>query len=293
MRDTLFLSDLDNCLFQSHRVNPKGVVPMTFKATGEPHCFATVAQQILFDTLKPRALCVAITARTPDQMSRTRGWNPEHRHQLALTDHGATMLYRDIESQAGWTEISAWALAYRSQAVEAAVHLEHDEDRLRVALRDLIVPEHTSAKLSMSHSFEAKVPFYLTLQIKGLTSAETEQVMASVRQQLAPLLDRLQGTYIQHQNDYTLAFWPTYVNKRKAAERLIGLLKSPIDDPVMQDERFAHAIAEMGPTIGLVLTAGDSHSDIPFMMLGDFMLTPVASPIATKALEHAEQHMSL
>lgn len=293
MRDTLFLSDLDNCLFQSHRVNPKGIVPMTFKATGEPHCFATVAQQILFETLKPRALCVAITARTPDQMARTRGWNPEHRHQLALTDHGATLLYRDIESDDGWSEIPAWAQAYRSQAVDSAVHLEHDEDQLRVALRNLVVPEHASAKLSMSHSFESKVPFYLTLQIKGLTSAEIEQVMTSVRHQLAPILEQLQGTYIQHQNDYTLAFWPTYVNKRKAAERLIGLLKASGDDPVMQDERFAQAIAEMGPAIGLVLTAGDSHSDIPFMMLGDFMLTPVASPIASKAYEHAEQHMSI
>lgn len=74
--------------------------------------------------------------------------------------------------------------------------------------------------------------------------------MQIVQLQLEPVLQTLQGTYIQHQNDYTLAFWPTYVSKEKAAQRLISALKTGIGDA-----RFDQAAHEIGE-IALILTAG-------------------------------------
>ncbi|WP_410950894.1 hypothetical protein [Pseudomonas sp. S1(2024)] len=287
MKDILFLSDLDNCLFQSLRVNSAGVHPMTFKASGEAHCFATEAQNTLFNLLKPRAFCVAVTARTPDQMQRTRGWAPEHVNQLALTDHGATLLYRNIDDSPLWTPLPAWSDTYRDAARVCEAPLEHDLDTLSAFLPELFLPAHAKAKIDLSYSFGGDVPFYITLQIKNLKAEEIAKVMQIVQLQLEPVLQTLQGTYIQHQNDYTLAFWPTYVSKEKAAQRLISALKTGIGDA-----RFDQAAHEIGE-IALILTAGDSHTDVPFMRLGDFMLTPAVSPIAEQAGQHAQRHMNI
>lgn len=287
MRDVLFLSDLDNCLFQSLRANDSGIHPMTFKASGEAHCFATDAQNTLFNLLKPRAFCVAVTARTPQQMQRTTGWAPEHANQLALTDHGATLLYRNVEDSLIWTELNAWSDAYHEAAKVCEDPLERDKDLLEKHLPQLLIPAHASAKLDLSYSFGGAVPFYLTLQIKGLKREEIGSVMDLMKIQLEPVLQRLEGNYLLHLNDYTLAFWPTYVTKEKAALRLIEALKTGIGD-----DRFDKAAAEAGP-IALKLTAGDSHSDVPFMRLGDFMLTPAVSPIAAQAYAHAQRHMTI
>lgn len=259
---------------------------MTFKASGEAHCFATQAQNTLFNLIRPRAFCVALTARTPDQMQRTRGWDPEHTHQLALTDHGATLLYRDNTKSPNWTVIPAWSSVYRDEALVCQNALEQDLQKLEQKLKDLFLPAHAKAKLDLSYSFGGEVAFYLTLQIKNLKPEETASVMQIVRIQLEPILSTLSGNYIQHQNDYTLAFWPTYVTKEKAARRLIKALGTGIGD-----ERFDKAASEIGK-INLTLTAGDSHTDVPFMRLGDFMLTPAASPIAEQAYAHAQRHMT-
>lgn len=286
MRDVLFLSDLDHCLFQSKRVNPEGAHPMTVKGDGTPHCFSTPAQAALFSMVASRAFCVAITARTVDQMSRTIGWLPEHDHQLALVNHGATLLYRpDLHSQ--WVEIEAWSEQYVAMARDAKPALEADVESLRQGLGLLRLPINSRLVVSVN-SLDADTPFYFNLQLKDAGEFGTEETMRRIRNspEMFSIVERMQQGYVHHLNDTTIGFWPAYVGKQAAAARLIAALRDGLDD-----SRFEKARSQI-PHIALTLTAGDSHSDVPFMLEGDFMLAPTKSPIAASARQHSARELN-
>lgn len=278
MRDVLFLSDLDHCLFQSKRVDPRGAHPMTIKKDGAAHCFATDAQTALLSLLAPRSIWVAVTARTPEQMARTTGWRPEHNHQLALVNHGATLLYR-TDCEGSWEEISVWGEQYIAQALSREKDLLWDVQLLRDRLAMLVTPAGSQLDLSIN-PLVGKTPLYFSLQIKKAPGLDADTVMRTLResQEFRSVISGMRLNYVHHHNDNTLGFWPSYVGKRKAVDRLLAAFKSGLND-----HRFMRACSEVGK-ISLTLTAGDSHSDVPFMSLGDFMLTPTGSPIARGAL---------
>jgi len=278
MRDVLFLSDLDHCLFQSKRVDPNGKHPMTVKVDGTPHCFASDAQATLFSMVANRAFSIAVTARTPDQMRRAIGWKPEHKHQLALVNHGATLLYREDVGQ-DWSEIRVWGEPYIDQARKAHLMLMDDVNKLNAGLRNFFhLPAGSRLELT-ANKLAGDVPFYFSLQLKDAGIHGNEDAMASIRESrtMRTIVESMGQRYVHHLNDTTIGFWPTYVGKKIAVKRLIEALKSGLDD-----ENFEKARAQL-TGIALTLTAGDSHSDLPFMLEGDFMLTPTHSPIARSA----------
>ncbi|MBD8614817.1 MULTISPECIES: hypothetical protein [Pseudomonas] len=277
MRDVLFLSDLDHCLFQSKRVEPNGKHPMTVKADGTPHCFATDAQATLFSMIANRAMCVAVTARTPDQMQRAIGWKPDHPHQLALVNHGATLLYRE-DTEYDWREIKAWSEIYVTQAREGEQALLADVDALKKGLAHLPLPVGSHMAVSVN-TLADNVPFYFNLQLKDARHYGTEETMRRIREsrEMSWIVENLEHRYVHHLNDTTMGFWPAYVGKRGAVTRLVEALRDGLDDV-----DFERARAQI-PLVALTLTAGDSHSDLPFMLEGDFMLTPTHSPIARGA----------
>jgi len=286
MRDVLFLSDLDHCLFQSKRVDPNGKHPMTVKADGTPHCFASDAQKTLFNMVAHRAVSVAVTARTPDQMKRAIGWQPGHEHQLALVNHGATLLYRE-NTDREWLEIKVWSEIYVAQARQGQEALLGDVEAVKEGLSRLHLPFGSRLAVSVN-TLSEDVPFYFSLQLKDAGLYGTEETMRRIRdsREMFWIVEKLRQPYVHHLNDTTMGFWPTYVGKRAAVNRLIQALRDGLGD-----EHFEKARAQI-PDIALTLTAGDSHSDLPFMLEGDFMLTPTHSPIARGAQQTCARELS-
>ncbi len=280
MSQILFLSDLDHNLFQSKRVDADGVHPMTVNKDNVAHCFATPAQAALLNLMTENAFCVAVTARNPSQMMRVTGWNTRQRHDLALTDLGMTLLYRVDKGE--WEPVSLWSEPYLREAKARMHGIQVDFAQLR---DDLLANWSADGegklpvKLNMVYCHEAPdVPYYFVLQVEK----KHQHVIspADVRGLAKTFLDECQGDYFYHESDNTFAFWPTYVSKYKAVQRLLEWFEDEIDD-----SRLEQARREKGQH-DLVMTSGDSLSDMAFMKTGHFWMAPTFSQISNAVERH-------
>lgn len=273
MSPILFLTDLDHNLFQSLRVDSEGLYPMTVNKTGKPHCYATKAQLALMQLMMRNAFCVAVTARTPEQMMRVTGWSTNQEHNLALTDLGMTMLYRHKMGE--WQIIEEWSEPYLAKARSLSLGLQVDFDQFQKTLNDHL--SEYEGRLSYNLNFcheDMDVPFYFLAQ-QTEKNTECQIPVDVVRAACKQFLDECQGEYFYHESEGTFAMWPSYVSKFLAVERLMSAF-----DEGMEDERFELAREEKGRT-DLVLASGDSMSDLPFMQMAHFWLAPGLSQIST------------
>lgn len=272
MNPILFLADLDHNLFQSLRVDPDGVYPMTVNKNGEPHCYATVQQAALFDLMSEGSFCVAITARTAEQMQRVTGWSTKQMHDLVLCDLGMTLLYRFDNGP--WSEIEAWSSGYLESARQVSQVASVDFDQFKTGLQAYLnTDEKPVLSCSMNNCYQSDdVPFYFLATMKDKNGGSEAQT-AAVRHFCQAFMDARPGRYFYHESEGTFSLWPTYVGKELAASRLIEAFHQGFDD-----DRFMAAKAEMG-SIDLIITSGDSLSDMPFMHKGDFWLSPTRSQI--------------
>jgi hypothetical protein len=286
---TLFLTDLDNTLFQSKWQDRAGLHPMSKTATGEDHGYASEAQAELWDAMRYEAYCLGVTARNMEQVSRVGGWNPIHEHQLMLVDHGLTLLYRDISKSNEWQPIEGWSAPYIEQARVNNRKLDKEGARLYFAMVEAM-PELASKyetklayttipgsnSVNLFYSLRANA-FYADAiknnrhdQINALRNVLHRHIAAS----------ELPMTYFEV--DGTFSLLPGWFSKKDAVKRLMMLLKTP--EPGLDDPRLNEAVRAIGRP-KLVLTAGDGLDDVAFMGLGHFMITPSKSAIASTLTE--------
>lgn len=282
---SLFLTDLDNTLFQSKWQDKTGIHPMSKTATGEHHGFASEAQAGLWDAMRYEAFCVGVTARNLEQVSRVGGWNPIHEHQLMLVDHGLTLLHRDISKGDVWQPIEGWSAPYIEQARINNRKLDKEGAKLFFTLMQSmpdLVTEHESKLAYTTIPGSESVKIFYSLRANNFYGHEITQNRQGRLNQLRALLQshiassELPMTYFEV--DGTFSLLPGWFSKKAAVQRLLTLLK--IAEPGLDDPRLNDAIKAIGRP-KLVLTAGDGLDDVGFMGLGHFMITPTKSTIAS------------
>lgn len=281
MSTILFLSDLDHNLFQSKRVDAEGVHPMTVNKDGMAHCFATPAQKALLGLMTQNAFCVAVTARNPDQMMRVTGWETRQRHDLALTDLGMTLLHRVDKGE--WEPVSLWSEPYLREAKAIMHGVQVDFAQLSDDLQAHWADDENGKrpiKLKMVYCHEdPEVPYYFVMQVEKpyVHAIRPSDVRAIAK----VFLSECQGDYFYHESENTYAFWPTYVSKYKAVQRLMEWLEEGVDDARIEQARLEKGRHD------LVLSSGDSLSDMSFMKAAHFWMAPTISQISA-AVEHHE-----
>lgn len=286
---TLFLSDLDNTLFQSRWMDSTGFHPMSRTVKGDAQGYATDAQAELWDAMRHEAFCVGVSARSLEQVSRVDGWNPIHEHQLMLIDHGMTLLYRNIFKGEEWSPIESWSAPYLDQARENAKQLKKEGLRLSFLLKDEmpeLITTHASKVVYSSLPMQDKTEMFYSLRASAFYAH-------SISNHQLDALNRLRGLLHHHvstsalpltyfETDGTFSLLPGWFSKRAAVQRFLAMLKTP--EPGMDDPRLNAAIRAIGRP-KLVLTAGDGFDDVEFMGLGHFMLTPTKSAITNCLME--------
>lgn len=249
--NAIALVDLDDTLFQTLRKCPSdlhlnALTPMAFSADGKPISYATPAQMNLIRWLEETTLFVPVTARSTNALYRT-----ELKFDLAVAAHGAVILNRDGQNKpADASRDMSWHNAMESalgphlaalQALEASILAFAKVSNLRV--RTQIVTEHALA-------------IYLVVKHQDADGNDPDLMAAT-----EPFRVALHDGWTLHMNGNNVAFMPPGLGKASAVAELLTRL------------RQAHPGL---PVIG----AGDSHTDLPFMRLCDFMLTPPNSQIA-------------
>lgn len=290
---TLFISGLDNTLFQSKWMDSTGLYPMSRSVSGDPQGYATGAQAELWDAMRHEAFCVGVSARNFEQICRVDGWDPIHEHQLMLIDHGMTLLYRNIFKDEGWAPIEGWSLPYIEMANRNAAALKKEGTELSFELTkhmpDLVTVHNSKLVYSTLPGFNNTNVFYSVRAGALYSHALVNNDMAPLNK-LRSLLHRhvstseLPLTYFEI--DGTFSLLPGWFSKKTAIQRLIAMLDSP--EPGLDDPRLNAAIRAIGKP-KLILTAGARPDDVEFMSLGHFMLTPTKSTITKNLVEQQSE----
>lgn len=276
MSKILFLTDLDHNLFQSLRVDCDGIHPMTVNKEGKNHCYATTAQKTLFELFAKNAFCVSVTARSPDQMMRVTGWETMQSNDLALTDLGMTLLHRKDKGE--WSSVPEWSAEYIGIAKGKSTGVEVDFAQLRDSLVDrfgtAFGTDNPNIKLTLNMCHESpETPYYFIVTLKCVD--DECPTTEDMRHACERFLDECQGDYFYHESENTFAFWPTYVTKESAVQRLIECFGVDIGSKV-----FSDACDEKG-VIDLIISSGDSISDLGFMNAAHFWMAPSVSQISS------------
>lgn len=290
---TLFLSDLDNTLFQSRWMDNTGYHPMSRNLMGDAQGFATDAQAELWDAMRHEAFCVGVSARSLEQVNRVEGWNPIHEHQLMLVDHGMTLLYRNIFKDQAWAPIEAWSAPYAELARENARKLEKEGTRLLFLLKQQmpeLINEHKSKLFYTSLPTHEKTSVFYSVNASSFYVESISSHDTSALNRLRAILHHhvstceLPMTYFETEGTFSLL--PGWFSKKNAVQRLLSMLKT--EEPGLDDPRLREAIKAIGRP-KLILTAGDGLDDVDFMGLGHFMLTPTKSAITNSLVERQSE----
>ncbi len=273
----LFLSDLDNTLFQSHRSDASGTLAMTVDGEGNSHGYARQDQQDMFAMMIDQGIVIPVTARSHQQMERVTGWVTGQDYDLAITDLGANLLLRDNNGDGQWHAIESWAEPYIETAKARTETLIRDYQLLtETFLPQAQMSEHIEVDLIRFGKLD--IPLYITLSVKG------DGLLDDAIDRFAKPLVKLSGIYTLHTSENVVCLWPNYVSKAIAVSRLLELAIEGTSD-----SRLHQALNYLSLTERTIVTMGDSATDVDFMLLGHMMLAPTSSEIArqTKAAQSA------
>jgi hypothetical protein len=290
---TLFLTDLDNTIFQSKWLDQAGIFPMSNSLNGDPQGFATPAQAELWDSMRHTSFCVGVTGRTLEQVARVDGWNPIHENQLMLADHGMTLLYRSLKRDHGWEVVDSWSSTYVDTARAHAKEMESDATRLFFMLMERMPELVTLYGSKVAHaaipaSENLKVFFSLRAPefYRDVMDGNVPQRLVLLRSLLRQFIAESHNRYRMIEADGSFSLLPSWFSTQAAVQRLIRLMHEPGHDVV--DPRLQATLKDIGRP-KLVLTAGDSLEDVAFMGIGHFMITPTRSAIGSLVQDAAER----
>ncbi len=235
--------DLDDTIFQTRRKCPANgdITPAAFLKDGSPISFFTEKQRYLFDLLNANTRLVPTTARNKDAFSRAC----VEAFDYAIINHGGIILNADGSVHQGWLkqiESKTVLLLPALQALEAQVQGFSEAQNIPFKVR-LITDFGLTFYLSVKHEYRDN-------------------------QALKYLLDTVVNPYLKlqnldfycHLNDNNLAVLPLFLNKAPA----VSYIQQQLDKEHREYLSFG---------------IGDSLTDMGFMKLCDYFITPKNSQI--------------
>ncbi|POP40891.1 hypothetical protein CHU32_02115 [Superficieibacter electus] len=252
MNKPIFLTDLDDTLFQTRRkmINELDLKPFRTGALDrslQPRSFMTEEQALLVDWLLEHAELIPVTARGTEEISRVQ----IPFHSWAITTHGAVILNADRQPDEEW---KAHMLSCLKPYGEKLTSMQRQ-------ITELMEARGINAWARLNYEY-GDVPVYLVMKHRDSTRLDELNAMGDEIETLFST----NGFYI-HRNSNNIAWLPEPVEKGLAVNWLLQKLR-----------------AERGvfPVIGL----GDSLSDHRFMKLCTWFGVPQQSQFA-EAIAHS------
>jgi len=243
MTKIIYLTDLDDTLFSSIRKAIGPVGPAVTTAKNGHHSHMSPAQEGLFALMRASGDIIPVTARSTDAFARV---HLDFGTKRAVLSNGAVILGDDGLPDQEWlahTSSIGRSLEEVMEGMAACVEEEFGE-----AARSWVVRE-----------YGAPIYFCVKMNLDG-----PDEIQTGLMQATELLDDRFDLDGFQHHvNGNNLSFTPNGISKRDAC---------------------LHLIPRLGDRSELTLIgAGDSNTDVPFMMLCDHLMIPTKSQVAKRA----------
>lgn len=238
MEKFLFL-DLDDTVFQTARkcTSLDQATPASYNLAGEPSSYFLPKQRALLKALAEQWRIIPTTARTQASYARVDLGVPCL--DGAILNHGATILNADGMEDSQWRAQIDSALSSLSAAllaIKQAISYYAEQQALNILVRI---------------TTESSLDYYVEVRHHQANTLALQDLLQSYIQ---PLLRDYSDFHV-YLNNNSLTILPHCVNKSHAVKYRIKALKQEYGEIV---------------TMGM----GDSLSDVPFMALCDYVMTP-------------------
>jgi len=243
--------DLDDTIFQTQRKCPADVAitPASFAIDGSPISFFTPKQQRFFNLLSDKTHLIPTTARDKDAFSRTN----VQKYDYAIINHGGIILNADGSCHQGWFTHTKKTLAGFLH------HLQH----LEKMLHNEAIKRNIDLKIRLIR--DMSITFYCLVKQKDHNYQALTLLLIEV---IEPYLKAQNLDFYCHLNDNNLAILPRCLNKAPAVKFLQQQL----------NQQYADYLS-----FGI----GDSVTDMPYMQLCDYFMTPKNSQIIREGFNQA------
>jgi len=240
----IYLTDLDDTLFTSRRKVTGPVGDPVTTAKNGHHSYMTPAHRGLYDMMRGTGQMIPVTARSTDAFSRV---HLDFGTQRAILSNGGVLLDENGTPDPDW-------FAYTSSIGKAA------EPVMEEMIGTLTEEYGDTVRCWIVRERDA--PIYLCAK---MNLDDPDEISACLGEIGGLLVDRFDlRDFQQHVNGNNLSLTPLQISKKAACEYLIDQLGDRSDL--------------------LLVGAGDSVTDLPFMGICDYMLSPASSQIARKVM---------
>ena len=240
--------DLDDTLFQTKRKCPDNqpIFPAAFAQDGSVMSFFTPKQARLFNILNTKTRLIPTTARNYAGFLRT----PIKEFDYAIINHGGVILNADGSVHQGW-------FSKMQHLLEPTLA---DLRQLEKLLKLESIKRNVPFKIRLIE--DLGLTFYLLVKHEDRNHAILKKLLIEI---IEPYLKQHQMDFYCHLNDNNLAVLPTFLNKAPAVKFLQEEL----------NKKYADYLS-----VGM----GDSLTDIPYMQLCDYFMTPKNSQIVRECI---------
>lgn len=241
MTTTLFLTDLDDTLFRSlHKHASTKGLTQVTTALNDRHGFSAPHENRLLETAKASGLVIPVTARSREAFDRV---DLSFGTKRAVLSNGAVVLDENGDPDAGWASQMSYIGHESSHDMRGMMCMIREE--FADAVRTWIVEENDA-------------PAYLCMKVNG--NPDENEAGRVISEAGAVLMEHFDLSEFQHHvNGNNLSLTPAGISKKAAVEHLVKSLDNRPE---------------------LIIGIGDSLTDLPFMGVCDFMMTPSGSQIS-------------
>jgi hydroxymethylpyrimidine pyrophosphatase-like HAD family hydrolase len=240
--------DLDDTIFQTKRKCPQDqpIFPAAFAKDGSVTSFFTAKQAKLLNILHRRTRLIPTTARNHNSFLLAKIESFDY----AIINHGGLILNGDGTIHQNWFNI------VKHKLEPALADLQ--------ALKNLLEVEATKydIKFNIRLISDFNITFYLLVKQHERKNEALKMLLTEV---IEPYLKKHKLDFYCHFNDNNLAVLPRFLNKAIA----VNFLQQELN------KQYAEYLS-----IGM----GDSLTDIPYMQLCDYFITPKNSQIVRECI---------
>ncbi len=240
--------DLDDTIFQTKRKCPPEtqITPASFSIDGSPLSFFTPKQARLFSLLNRKTRLIPTTARDFQAFQRTH----VQQYDYAIINHGGIILNADGSCHLTWFNKMQQQLAkFTDDLHRIEAMLKNEAKKRNIAFNIRLVSD-------------MGLTFYCLVKHKERDNTLLRYLLTYV---IEPYLNQQQLDFYCHLNDNNLAILPRLLNKAPAVQ----FLQRELD--TLYSEYLSFGI-------------GDSLTDIAYMQLCDYFMTPKNSQIVRECI---------
>ncbi len=244
--------DLDDTIFQTKRKCPPDIqiTPAAFAIDGSPMSFFTPKQQHFFNLLSSKTRIIPTTARDYQAFSRANITQFDY----AIINHGGIILNADGSCHSEWF----------NKMKEQLIHVQHDLQQIEQMLHK--VAKMRNIALTIRLVCDMGLTFYCLIKHQD---RNYQPLVILLHEVIEPYLKEQQLNFYCHLNDNNLAILPRFLNKAPA----VRFLQQQLDKQHRDYLSFG---------------MGDSLTDIAYMQLCDYFITPKNSQIARECFNSVQ-----